>query len=110
MSKTLHDQIANATNRLAKLKAREMLAEQRAKTKAKSEARRADAHRKIELGGLVIAAGAADLDHAELVGALLAYQERVAKPEAAQQREALRARGISRLAERMVARNANRKG
>jgi len=99
-ARTLQDQIANATDRLARLKARELLAKAKEQAKAKAAARRADAHRKITLGGLVIAAGAADLDQAELVGALLAYQERVAKPEAAGQRDTLRARGRAHLAAR----------
>lgn len=108
-SKSIHEQIADATDRLARLKARELLAKAKEQAKAKATARRADAHRKIELGGLVIAAGAADLDHAELVGALLAYQERMAKPEASGQRETLRARGRTHVAEREADRNANRK-
>lgn len=107
-TRTLHDQIANATNRLAKLKAREMLAEQRAKTKAKSEARRADAHRKIELGGLVIAAGVADMDPAELVGALLTYERKATDSPGV--RDQVKAKGVAHLAERETVRNANRKG
>jgi hypothetical protein len=103
-ARTLQEQIATATDRLATLKARELLAKAKERAKAKATARRADAHRKIALGGLVIAAGAADLDEAELVGALLAYQERVAKPEAASQRDTLRARGRAHLAARMAAR------
>ena len=109
-SKSIHEQIAAATDRLARLKARELLAKAKEQAKAKATARRADAHRKIALGGLVIAAGAADMDQAELVGALLAYQERVAKPEAASQRDALRARGRAHLDEREAARHASRKG
>lgn len=108
-SKTLQDQIASTTDRLAKLKARELVAKARAKVKAKSDARRADAHRKIELGGLVIAAGAAGLDGAELVGALLAYQEKVGTPDAQPQRDRLRAKGAAHLAEREATRNTARR-
>lgn len=109
-SKSIHEQIAAATDRLAKLKARELLAKAKEQAKAKATARRADAHRKIELGGLVIAAGATDLDEAELVGVLLAYQERVAKPEAFGQRDMLRARGRAHLAERAAHRKAGGRG
>lgn len=109
-SNSIHEQIAAATDRLAKLKARELLAKAKEQAKAKAATRRADAHRKIALGGLVIAAGAADLDEAELVGALLAYQERVAKPEASGQRDMLRARGRAHLAERAAHRKPGGRG
>lgn len=73
MSKHLHDQIHAATEKLARLKARELLASQREAAKKREQTRKQDAHRKIELGGLVIAADATDLDPAELVGILLTY-------------------------------------
>ena len=100
MSKTknLQDQIASATDRLAKLKARELLAEQRQKAKAKAEARRDDAHRKIKLGGLVVAAGAGDIDAAELVGALLGYEAAARRDPA--RRDQCRANGRAHLAAR----------
>lgn len=102
-SKALQDQIASATERLAKLKAKEMLATQRAKAKAKADTRRADAHRKIELGGLVIAAGAAGLDAALLVGVLLAHLASSAHTDTIS-RDALRAKGFKHLRDREAAR------
>lgn len=106
-TKTLQDQITAATDRLARLKAKELLAEQRQRAKAKADARRADAHRKIQLGGLVIAAGAGDIDEAELVGALLSY-EAAAKNEPAR-RDQYRAKGRAHLTAREHDR-ASRKG
>ena len=73
----LRAQIDRSTQRLAQLKARELITEQRNEAKAREAARRADAHRKIELGGLVLASGCADLVAGELVGALLAYRAKV---------------------------------
>jgi len=108
---TLQDQITRATNRLAQLKARDILKQQRETAKAKEQSRRADAHRKIELGGLVIAAGAEDLDSAELVGVLLAHLDSRGTGDGgglffAQQ---ARERGIAHLQERETARNAARR-
>jgi cell fate regulator YaaT (PSP1 superfamily) len=63
--------------------------------------RSADAHRKIVLGGLVIAAGADDWDAAEIVGALLVIGERMAtNPQA---REQLRQKGVAHLEQRAAA-------
>lgn len=67
--------------------------------------RSADAHRKIVLGGLVIAAGMDDWDPAEIVGAMLAIGERVATHP--QVREQLRQKGIEHLQAR--ARNRGEK-
>ncbi|MGV8921611.1 MAG: conjugal transfer protein TraD [Pseudomonas sp.] len=103
-TRSLHEQIANATDRLAKLKAKEMVAEQRAKAKEKAEKRRMDSHRKIVLGGAVIAAGADCMDEAEIVGVLLTYQQRMNKPDDAPKRDQLRSIGRAHLA----ARKANR--
>lgn len=75
MSKALHDQIHAATEKLARLKAKELLAQQREAAKARDKARREDAHRKIELGGLLIAAGVGDCNPAEIVGVMLTYLE-----------------------------------
>ena len=84
-------------------------AREAAREKAKERAalfRSADAHRKILLGGLVIAAGADGWDEAEIVGALLAIEERLkAAPQA---REQLRAKGIQHLEQRKAARDAAR--
>ncbi|MEO5623465.1 MAG: conjugal transfer protein TraD [Dokdonella sp.] len=95
-------QIERATKRLTQLKAREFLRNQQAKTKAKGEVRRADAHRKIELGGLVIAAGLKDWDCAELVGALLDAADRASHSPTV--RLGLRKRGLNYLDARKAAR------
>lgn len=47
------------------------------------QARKADAHRKITLGGLVIKAGLGELDAATLLGLLVDGAARVADPEIA---------------------------
>ena len=88
-------------------------AEQRKKTKAEAEARRreraalfrsADAHRKIVLGGLTIAAGVDEWNPAEIVGALLVMADHLAKDPA--KRETLRQKGIEHLEAREAARKA----
>jgi len=101
---TIEQQIKVATDKLAKLKARELLAKQRQVAKDKAAERRADAHRKIKLGGLVIAAGAAELNPAELVGALLTYLNGRNEDRA----EALRKRGLDHLEARDQACKARR--
>ncbi len=100
-SVNLQDQIARATDRLAQLKAREILKERAAQTRLRSRARREDAHRKILLGGLVIAAGADQLDdEGTLVGLLLDARDRLKSPD---YRHAVRERGIAHLDARAAA-------
>ena len=102
---TIAEQIERATNRLAKLKAREMLKEAHAQAKARSAAHRADTRRKIELGGLVIAAGAGGLDDpAVLVGMLLRNLRSLAQANGEIQRGMWRDEGIAHLAARAAAR------
>lgn len=60
--KTADQEIASIEAKLARLK-----------TEKREADRRADAHRKIGLGGLIIAAGADKLNEAEIVGALQDY-------------------------------------
>ena len=104
MGKPLSDQIAAAAERLAQLKARQRLEEQAEKARARKAEKReeakaiaallrsADAHRKIKLGGVVIAANADDLDPAELCGWLVsAMAHRSHKPETA---ETMREKGL----------------
>lgn len=67
----LQEQIERATNRLAQLKAREIVKARQAEARQRQTARRADAHRKILLGGLVIAADVDHWDEATICGALL---------------------------------------
>lgn len=107
---TLTEQIDAAAVRLSQLHARQRLAEQVEKARARKLDKRqqaktiagllrsADAHRKIEVGGVVIAAGADGLDAAELCGWLLAVvAQRAAKPHTA---HAMRERGLQHFAER----------
>lgn len=113
MANTLTERIDATAVRLAQLQARQRLIEQVEKARARRHANReraktlagllrsADAHRKITLGGVVIAAAADDLDPAELCGWLLAIMiQRTSKPEAM---AAMRERGLQRFAERDAA-------
>ena len=114
MANTLPQRIDATAARLAQLQARQRLSEQVEKARARRQAKReqaktlagllrsADAHRKIALGGVVIAAGADDLDAAELCGWLLAIMaQRASKPDAV---ASMRERGLLRFAEREAAR------
>jgi hypothetical protein len=118
MSKTLPEQIDATAARLAQLHARQRLAEQVERARARKLEKRqqaktlagllrsSDAHRKIEVGGIVIAAGADDFDAAELCGWLLAVvTQRAAKPDAA---IAMRERGLQHFAARDAARGSSR--
>lgn len=96
----LQEQIERTTNRLAQLKARELLKARQAEARQRSAARRADAHRKIELGGLVIAAGVDHFDPAALVGILLTHSS---IPQGAL--DIFRERGIRHLQERQAVRS-----
>ena len=104
---------------LAKEQARLMLAEkaeQRRKAREEAAQRRkeraamfraADAHKKIVLGGLTIAAGVDDWNEAEIVGALLVADEKLkTNPEL---RAKLRAKGLQHLQAREAARKSGGK-
>ncbi len=94
---------------LAEKQQKQRQARDAAREKAKERAalfRSADAHRKIVLGGLTIAAGADNWDPAEIVGALLVIATQLEREP--QKREALRERGIKHLEERAAAREAAR--
>ncbi|UXA59848.1 hypothetical protein M0D48_12405 [Xanthomonas prunicola] len=67
------DQIKRATERMAQLHAKELLADQRRESKAKNIARREDAKRRQRVADLVFLVGAQNLDDGELVGALLKH-------------------------------------
>lgn len=114
MAKSLPERIQATQAQLAQLQARQRLEAQAEKARQRKREKReqakslagllrsADAHRKITLGGVVIAAGADDLDPAELCGWLLAVlAQRAAKPDAA---PAMRERGLRHFAERDAAR------
>ncbi|NHF68068.1 hypothetical protein [Xanthomonas hortorum] len=68
-----HDRIHRATERLAQLQARELLASQRQAAKARETQRREEAKRRTRVAELVFLAGAESLEDTELVGALLAH-------------------------------------
>lgn len=68
-----HDRIQRATQQLAQLQARELLASQRQATREKETARRQEAQRRQRVAEIVFLAGAQALDDTELVGALLTY-------------------------------------
>lgn len=94
---------------LAEKAAQRRLQREAARTRLKERAalfRSADAHRKIVLGGLIIAAGADEWDPAEIVGALLLVDEQLAQHPG--RREQLRQKGIQHLEEREAARAAAR--
>lgn len=114
MTRSLPEKIEATAVQLAQLKARQRLAEQAEKSRQRKQAKRdqaktiagllrsADAHRKIELGGVVIAAGSGDMNPAELCGWLLAVMtQRARKPDMP---AAMRERGLRHFAEREAAR------
>jgi hypothetical protein len=83
MARTREQQIAALAARLSRLQAQEKAAQ-----------RRADAHRKIKLGGIVVAAGLAETDPAVLAGLLVAASGWLTDPAKV---ETLRARGAALL-------------
>ncbi len=94
---------------IAERQEKQRQARQAAREKTKERAalfRSADAHRKIVLGGLTIAAGADDWDPAEIVGALLMIGEKMVQHGTL--RGQLRERGIVHLEARAAARQAGR--
>jgi uncharacterized protein YlxP (DUF503 family) len=112
--KPLDERIKNAEQRLIKLKAAEKLKEQREKRRiAQAEkrerlnqaialTREQDAHRKIVLGGVVIAAGADQMDPAELCGVLLMALRNLTPEKMA----ALREMGLQHFEQRSAERKA----
>lgn len=71
-----HQRIQRATERLAQLQARELLESQRQAARAREAQRREEAKRRVRLAELAFLAGAAALEDAELVGALLNHMEK----------------------------------
>lgn len=108
------EKLAKMVDALAKEQAKLLMAEkeeQRKQARAAAAERRkekaalfrsADAHRKIVLGGLVIASAADDWDPAEIVGALLVVGEQLAQQP--DRRPRLREKGIEHLEARAAAR------
>ncbi|CAD0331505.1 conjugal transfer protein TraD [Xanthomonas hortorum pv. gardneri] len=70
-----HDRIHRATERLAQLQAKELLANQRQAVKTKETQRREEAKRRTRVAEIVFLAGAEALEDNELLGALLAHVE-----------------------------------
>jgi hypothetical protein len=94
MKRTTEQKIAEIEGRLARLRNSRRLEQKR----LQGDRRRADAHRKIELGGLLIACGVDDLNPGEIAGLLLSWKaQREAKPE---QVSRLLEAGIKHLADR----------
>ncbi|WP_295929835.1 hypothetical protein [uncultured Xanthomonas sp.] len=90
-----HDRIHRATERLAQLQARELLASQRRESKARKIAKREEAQRRAQVADLVFLTGAETLDDAEFVGALLRHMEHRKGHDI---NDDARSRGIKRLA------------
>ncbi len=114
LANSLPERINATVAHLAQLQARQRLIEQAEKARARKHVKRAqaktlagllrsaNAHRKIEMGGVVIAAGADDLDAAELCGWLLVVMaQRASKPETA---AAMRERGMRHFEDRATSR------
>ncbi|MBO9757852.1 hypothetical protein [Xanthomonas phaseoli] len=77
MTATNHyrDQIQRATERLAQLQARELLANQRREAKEQEMAKREEMKRRQRVADLVFLAGAQALDDHALLSALKAFME-----------------------------------
>lgn len=71
-----HQRIQRATERLAHLQARELLADQRRKNKAKLETERDERNRRKRMVEIIFLSGAQALDDCELLGALMMHVER----------------------------------
>ncbi len=95
MKQTTEQKIAAIEGRLARLRNSRRLEQRR----LQNDRRRADAHRKIELGGLLIACGVDGLNPGEIAGLLLSWKaQRDQKPE---QADRFLQTGIKHLAERV---------
>lgn len=70
-----HDRIQRATQQLAQLQARELLASQRRESRAKAKAKQEEVRRRARVAELVFLSGTEALQDAELLGALLIYQK-----------------------------------
>lgn len=85
------ERVARATERLAVLKARQLLREMREHKKAREAAQRAAVQRRMELGHATFLAGMEDYSSEEVVGLLLDAKERLGHSPT--QRLALKKRG-----------------
>lgn len=91
----LAEQIARSTQRLAQMKARQLLKLLRAEAQARSIVRRKEMQQRMISGAAVVSAGCSDLDAAEIVGSLLYVRERM--DASATMRSTLRKRGQQHL-------------
>lgn len=76
-SDKLSERVASATQRLAALKARQLMREMRNAHLAKLRARREERRKRLEFGGAVLTAKCTDFSSVEIVGLLLDGKERV---------------------------------
>ncbi|WP_295964780.1 hypothetical protein [uncultured Xanthomonas sp.] len=67
------DRIARATERLAQLQARDLLARQKRESKAKDQEKREQARRRQRIIAIITSIGADKLDDEELAGCLRGY-------------------------------------
>ena len=75
--KPLDEQIKEGEERLKQLKAKAAQIAARERASQREKERKADAQRKIQLGGLVVLARLADLDKGVLLGGLLAIADQL---------------------------------
>jgi len=75
--KPLDEQIKEGEERLKQLKAKAAQIAARERASQREKERKADAQRKIQLGGLVVLAGLADLDKGVLLGGLIAMADQL---------------------------------
>lgn len=75
-SNTIENQVLRATQRLAQMRARELLRENRRALRAKSVQRRASIRRRIELGDAVCSAGLEEWETPTVLGLLLDGRDR----------------------------------
>lgn len=85
------DRVARATERLAVLKARQLLREMREQKKKREATQRLNVQRRMELGHASFLAGVEDYTSAEVVGMLLDAKERLGHSPT--QRMAMKKRG-----------------
>ncbi|MCC8617529.1 hypothetical protein [Xanthomonas vesicatoria] len=70
-----HDRIARATERLAQLQAKELLANQRREAKIKEAAKREEMKRRRRVADLVVSTGAHMLEDSELKALLISHMK-----------------------------------
>ena len=80
-SNLLRDQIERSAQRLAQLKAREIVSAQRDAARTKEADRRTRASQRDAIGTLLVDAGFGALSLEEVLGAMLSYRESVISPD-----------------------------